>query len=81
MVARETLRIGVLGIFNSEPRAVRQQDVAQLGRALRAVDGTPKAIADQQRQVAAVIDVGMRENDGINVVRVDGQRVPVAQSQ
>jgi len=40
-----------------------------------------KPIAHEQRQVAAVVDMGMREHDRIDVMRVDGKLVPVAQTQ
>jgi hypothetical protein len=68
-------------VFFLQVRAVGQQQPAQLPRRRRAVDAAAEAVPDQQRQVAAVIDVRMRQHDGRQLGRVDRQPRPVAQPQ
>ena len=36
---------------------------------------------DQQGQIAGVVKMGVRENDGSDAARVDGKRCPIAQTQ
>ena len=47
----------------------------------RAIDPPAKTLPRQQRQVAAVIDVGVGEHDGIDRLGRDRQRLPIAQPQ
>ncbi|MNW22643.1 hypothetical protein D3C71_2242630 [compost metagenome] len=61
-------------------RAVGQQDAAKLRGAHGAEDPTAEAVAHQQRQIAAVIDMGMREHHRIERSRIDRKGVPIAQA-
>ena len=36
---------------------------------------------DQEWQIAGVVEMGVRENDGSDAARVDGKRCPIAQTQ
>ena len=43
----------------------------QVARRRRAVDRPVEALADERRQVAAVVDVGVAEDDRVDLVRVE----------
>ena len=43
--------------------------------------GPSKPVLDQQRQIAAVIEMGVGEDHRLNVARVDGKRRPVLEAQ
>jgi hypothetical protein len=60
---------------------VRQQQGAQLARRLRGMDRAAEALARQGRQVAAVVDVRMREHHRIDLACGERERLPVAQAQ
>ena len=64
-----------------DARRVRQHERAQVARARRAEDAAAKALADQPRQVAAVIEMRVREDDGVDRAGRDRERGPVAQPQ
>ena len=51
----------------------RSMAVAEVDGGGRRVDGAGEAVLDQRRQVAAVIDVGVREHDGVDGARVERQ--------
>jgi hypothetical protein len=61
-----------------EPAAVEEDDLDQLRARAREVDGAAEARADGQRQEAAVIEVGVRDQDRIQGGGVEAQRHPVA---
>jgi hypothetical protein len=62
-------------------RTVGQEDLEQVSRAMSAIHPTRKSLMHQQRQVAAVIDMCMGQDDRVDISGRDGKRVPVAQSQ
>ena len=70
-----------VGFFLLQVAAVRQQDAAQVMRGGRAVHLAPEALTRQQRQVAAVVNVRVGEDHGVDLSRIDRQRRPVAQAQ
>ena len=49
-----------------QPAGVGQHQRAQVGRARRAEDRPMKAVGDQSRQQARVIDVRVRQDDGVD---------------
>ena len=69
------------GFLLQQVAGVGQQDLAQVERPVGAIHLAPKAAAGEQRQVAAVVQVGMGQHDRINLVRRDRQTGPVAQAQ
>ena len=81
MVFRVAVPVGVLGLFLLEITAVRQQDAAQGTRSRRAVDLTTVAVTHEQRDIAGMVQVRVREQDGVDVCGRDGERLPVAQAQ
>ena len=58
--------------------AVREQDLAEIPRALRGHDGPAEAVADEGRQVAGVIHVGVGEDDCVERGGVKWKGLPVA---
>ncbi|MNN06522.1 hypothetical protein D3C81_1193140 [compost metagenome] len=80
-MAGESLAIRVGSVFCGKVGAVWQQDAAQLRGAHRAVHAPPKAVSHQQRQITAVVDVGMGQHHGVEPGRIQWQWVPVAQAQ
>lgn len=53
-------------------RRVAQHDAAQVARCLRGVDRAAKALLIQQRQVAGVIHVRVRDEHELDLCRRDG---------
>ena len=80
-VLRELVAVQKGGVFFLQVAAVGQQDGAQVARAGGGVNGLGVAIARQQGQIAAVVEVCMAQYHGVDLVRRDGQRVPVALAQ
>ena len=80
-VAAELVAVEEGGVFFLQVSAVRQQDGAQVARARRAVDGVGVAVARHQGQVAAVVQMGVGEDDGVDLVWADGQALPIALAQ
>ena len=56
-------------------RAVEQHERAEVVGGVRRPDPAAEAVAIETRQEPAVIDVGMREEDGVDRARVEGQRL------
>lgn len=57
--------------------AGRQVTVTQSAGRLGGVDRAPKALAHQAGQVAGVVNVGVGEQDGVNLLRGQGEGLPV----
>src|SRR5262245_330766 len=60
----------MLRVFLLDVHAVEQHDVGDVGRCVGAEDRSPVAATEKTRQIAAVIDVRMREDDGIEMRRI-----------
>ena len=75
------MAVGKVGLFLLQVTGVGQQDGAQFRRGRRAVDRAGEALSCQQRQVAAVVQMGVGEDDGVDVGRWHWQGRPVAQAQ
>jgi hypothetical protein len=81
LVLGQCVAVEVGGVLFLQVAAVGQQNGAQIARAGGAVDRLGVAVARQQRQVAAVVQLRMGKHHGVNLVRRDGQWLPVAQAQ
>ena len=68
-VLRVAVLVGLPRVFFLDVRGVGQHERAQIARARRAEHAPAKALGDEPRQVAAVIEVRVREDD-----RVDPRR-------
>ena len=73
--------VGELRVFFLQVRGVGQHQPAQIGGAAGAMHRALESLRDQPRQPAAVIDVRVREDDGVDRLGRDRQRRPVAQAQ
>ena len=72
---RGPLGVPELGIFLLDMGRVGQHDAAQVGRGRRRVNPPAEPLPHQARQVAAVVDVGVREEDRLQVGRREGERL------
>ena len=52
---------------------VHEHDIVQVGGCVRGIDRPLESLFYQVRQVAAVVDVGMGEDDSINLLRREGK--------
>ena len=80
-VLGQAMAIGVPGLVLLQVRAVAQQDLAQLRGGLGGVNRSAKSVANQRRQVAAVIEVRVAEHDRMHACRGNRELRAVAQSQ
>jgi hypothetical protein len=65
-------------VLSLDAGGVLQQDAYEVCGGLRAVDGASEAVTDEPREVAAVVEVGVREEDGVQRRWVNGEWIPVA---
>src|SRR5207245_4447448 len=80
-VLREAVAVGVFGVFFLQLRGIRQNDSTQILRTRGAEDASAKSLCDKARQVSAVIEVRVRQNDGFDARGGNRQVLPVAQAQ
>ena len=69
--------VDIVGILLLDMGRVQQHLPAQIDRRRRRVDGAFKARFHERRQVAAVIDMRVREDDAVERLRVN-RHLPVA---
>src|SRR5687767_3565519 len=81
MVLGESMHIGKFRIFLLQIAAVRQENPAELQGCRRAVHRTSEAKLDQARDIAAMVDMGMSQNNGVDRRGIQRRRGPVAQPQ
>ena len=81
LVLREAETVGEFRVLFLQVAGVGQENRTQIARRARAVNGSSEAALDQQRQIAAVVEMGMGENDGIDAARFDRKRRPVLEAQ
>ncbi len=67
-----------LGELLVELAGVEQDERRQLDRAGGGVDGAAISALDQQRQQAAVVEMGMGQEDGVEIGRMEGERDAIA---
>ena len=63
-----------LGLLLLDLGAVEEDQLDQLGRGAGEHDGSRETLAHDHGQQAAVVEVAVRDEDGIHVRRVVGQR-------
>ena len=81
IVLRVMALVGPPRVFFLEVRRVHEDQVREILRAARAEHATPEALLDKPRQVPDVIQMRVREHDGIDGVGLDRQVVPIAPAQ
>ena len=74
-------RVVVRGLLFLEVARVRQQDPREVLGPSRRGDRPAEAVLDEPGQVPDVVDVGVREGDGVDPRGIDGQLVPVPQAE
>jgi hypothetical protein len=80
-VSGKPVAVGEVSLLFLQTPAVGQQYLAQVARRGGAQHLAGKAVTHQQRQGAAVVEVGVGQDDSVDVRRRDRQRRPVAQTQ
>ena len=81
MMLRVLMPVGVPGIFFLDVRRIGEHQGAEVACAGGAEDSALEALRDEPRQVAAVVEVGVGEDDRVDARRVDRQRLPVPFAQ
>ena len=81
LVLGEPLAVQVLGVFLLQVGGVEEEDLGQVLRGRRAVDGTAEALLDQAGHAADVVEVGVGEHDRIHLRRVELRVRPVPEPQ
>ena len=70
---REPVTVCESSLLLLQETAIGQQDLAERGCRLGCVNGAFETAVHQTRQVAAVIDVRVSQDDGIELFRVEGR--------
>ena len=81
LVLGEALLVGIGGFFLLQLGRVEQHDAEQVGGGSVQRDAAPEAVVHQLGQVAAVVDVGVGEDNQLHVGRGQRQGLAVAQAQ
>ena len=81
LVLREAVTVGVGRIFFLDPAGVGQHDAAEILGAGGAENAAAETLRHQPRQIAAMIEVRVRQDDRVDVCRGNRQVLPVALAQ
>ncbi len=81
LVLRVAFAIGVFGVLLLALGRVEHDQLGELAGRLSGVDRPKVALADDPRQVAGVVEVGVREDDGLECLDVERRGGPIEQSQ
>ncbi len=60
---------------------IRQQDFTEIRCRTRTEDWPCKTLLDQQRQVAGMVEMGVREKNRLDPMRINREAIPIAQAQ
>src|SRR5262249_7600730 len=71
--------IGAARVFFLDVRRIRQHECAEVARSRRAEDPAAIPLGHEARQIPAVIEVRVREDDGVDLRGVERQSRPVSQ--
>ncbi len=80
-VLRVAVPVRVFGILFLNPAGVGKDDAAEILGAGRTEHPAPESLRRQSRKVAAVVQMGMRQDDGIDFAGRHRQILPVALAQ
>ncbi len=81
LVLGEALLVGVARVFFLDVSGVGQQDAAEVARGGGGVDRRFEAIPDHHGQVSRMVQVGVREDHGVEAIGRHRRALPVAQPQ
>jgi len=73
--------IGEFRILFLQVTGIRQQDFTEIRCRARTEGWSRKTLPDQQRKVAGVIEMSMREQNRIDPMGVNREAIPIAQAQ
>ena len=80
-VLRVAVAVRVRRVFFLDAAGVGQHDPAEILRAGGAEDAAAEALRDEPRQIAAVIEVRVRQHDGVDLRWLDRKVLPVPLAQ
>jgi hypothetical protein len=80
VVLGETAFVGEACLFLLDVGGVGEEDRAEFARLAGREDRPAIATTDQSGEPAAVVDVGVRDDDGVDGGRIDREGLPVRQS-
>ena len=80
-VLRIRVAVRVASVFFLDAGRIGQHERTELARRWCAEDAAAKPVCDEPRQISAVIEMRVGENDRVNSRRIDRQRCPVALAQ
>ena len=75
------MTIGPLRILFLEVGGIGEQDTQEIHRRLGAVNRSPVTALHEQRQRAGVIDVGVRDDDRVQRLRIELEVAPIPLAQ
>lgn len=81
MVLRVAVAVGAPRIILLYPARIEQQDFAQVAGSMGGVYLASEALLDQQREIAAVIEMGVGQQDSFDRFGVCRKRFAVSQTQ
>ena len=81
LVLREVVAVRERGVFFLQASGIGQHDLAEILRAQRAEHAAAEALRDEPRQVAAVIQVRVGQDDGLEARGGNRQILPVPQAE
>ena len=80
-VFRELLAVRDLGIIFLDAAGIREHDAAEILGARRAEHAPGKTLRDEPRQISTMIEMRVRQDDGVDFRGFDWQVLPVALPQ
>src|SRR5512139_3220208 len=81
MMLAEPMAVGELCILLLQEGTIDQDQLGDVYRSRGRVNRAAKAVADQPWQVAAMVEVPVGEDDGIDRICRHGKRLPIEQPQ
>jgi hypothetical protein len=72
-VVLRALAVQVLGVVRLDVRAVEEEDSAEVARGVGRVDRAVESILAERGDIAAVVDVGVGENETVDAGGIDGE--------
>jgi len=80
-VLGKALPVRVARLFLMKVARVGQEDPEELQAGRRAVDRAGEALLDEARQEPRVVDMGVREQHGVQLRRLDRDRLPIPEPE
>ena len=75
------MTIEVFRLLFLQMPAIGQQDAAEISGCMTCINWRAQAVANQQWKIAAVIEMGVGENGGVNRIRAHRKWCPVSEPQ